>query len=228
MSTDSTLLIMLRQVVRQQCYIGLLAADDLESAIAGYEEARQRGPEPIFDFDGVSPDELHKHGLDMVRHFSEVEYWTHRIWAAIQALLVAAGNVSKVLFPAPNRRTRNLAPDRGLDLRERLHIADDSVLADRQLRNAFEHFDERIEPWCSDGGGIYHDGMLVETTLGAEQSLETLEERQISGMVYKLSSQPKPQDAMRYFVLDSRSIIHYGVLYETRPLVDAMRHLAGG
>jgi len=67
-----------------------------------------------------------------------------RIWYAVQGLLVAAGNVSKLLWPS-----RPAIPSRGEQLRASLGISDDSILAPRVFRNHFEHFDERLEEWAS-------------------------------------------------------------------------------
>jgi hypothetical protein len=70
---------------------------------------------------------------------------SRRIWQAVQGLLVAVGNISKLLWPA-----RDADTDIALRtaLRESLDVADDSVLAPRTFRNHFEHFDERLESWA--------------------------------------------------------------------------------
>jgi hypothetical protein len=58
----------------------------------------------------------------------------------IQAFLVAAANVSKLLWTTANAT-------RGDELRKLLNVTDDSPIASKTLRNHFEHFDERIERW---------------------------------------------------------------------------------
>ncbi|SRR5258708_7286935 len=67
---------------------------------------------------------------------------TTDIWFAIQNLLVAAGNLSKLLWGASPSRA---AAREGL--RQSVGVADDSPLRDRRLRNYFEHFDEKSEDW---------------------------------------------------------------------------------
>lgn len=67
-----------------------------------------------------------------------------RIWYAVQALLVAAGNISKLLWPP-----MPLTPNRGEELRASLSVKDRSPLESRTFRNHFEHFDERLEKWAS-------------------------------------------------------------------------------
>jgi hypothetical protein len=71
------------------------------------------------------------------------------IFGAIQALLAAAANISKVLWPVSTRATRDVIPRRGAILRARLTVGDDSALRDRRLRNHFEHFDERLESFIA-------------------------------------------------------------------------------
>jgi hypothetical protein len=65
------------------------------------------------------------------------------VWSAIQSILIAAGNVSKILWPLPPRSARGAA------LRALLGVDDTSPLSDRKFRNHFEHYDERIEDWMS-------------------------------------------------------------------------------
>lgn len=61
-------------------------------------------------------------------------------WGYIQMILIAAGNVSKILWPG---RDKNKA--RGSHLRKLLNIEDDHLIADRKFRDHFEHYDERVE-----------------------------------------------------------------------------------
>ena len=59
---------------------------------------------------------------------------------AIQSLLVAAANLSKALWDGRNPADR--AP-----LRARLNVLDTSPLHPRDMRNHYEHFDERLDEW---------------------------------------------------------------------------------
>jgi hypothetical protein len=70
-------------------------------------------------------------------HFDKLE-----VWCSIQSILVAAGNVSKILWPS-----RKSSAARGEKLRMLLNIDDSNLLSDRKFRNHFEHYDERIEDW---------------------------------------------------------------------------------
>jgi hypothetical protein len=70
-------------------------------------------------------------------HFDDLE-----VWSSIQSILIAAGNVSKILWPS-----RKTSAARGERLRFLLKVEDQNLLSDRRFRNHFEHYDERIEDW---------------------------------------------------------------------------------
>jgi len=78
------------------------------------------------------------------------------IWSAIQAILIAAGNVSKILWPRPKYG------ERGETLRALLDIDEKQALSDRTFRNHFEHYDERIEDWLSST----HSAVYVDQIIG--------------------------------------------------------------
>jgi hypothetical protein len=78
------------------------------------------------------------------------------VWCSIQSILVAAGNVSKILWPS-----RKISIPRGEALRALLSIDDQSLLSDRKLRNHFEHYDERIEDWFKKtNSAVYMDSYI--------------------------------------------------------------------
>jgi hypothetical protein len=76
------------------------------------------------------------------------------VWCSIQSILVAAGNISKILWPPDTKYKK-----RGERLRKILEIDDDNVLSSRKFRNNFfEHYDARIEEWFSNhSSGVYID-----------------------------------------------------------------------
>lgn len=75
-----------------------------------------------------------------------------RAWYSIQALLIASANVSKLLWPSGrHNKGRPPIPERGEELRATLPVSDPSPLEPRNLRNHFEHFDERLESWATSG-----------------------------------------------------------------------------
>lgn len=62
-----------------------------------------------------------------------------KAWSAIQGMLTASANISKALWgkDTPVRQA----------LRKSIGIVEPSILQEKQMRNAFEHFDERIDDW---------------------------------------------------------------------------------
>jgi hypothetical protein len=83
--------------------------------------------------------------------FDELE-----VWCSIQSILVAAGNVSKILWPS-----RKSSTARGDVLRVLLDVDDRNLLSDRKFRNHFEHYDERIEDWFKKNpSAVYMDSSI--------------------------------------------------------------------
>lgn len=74
------------------------------------------------------------------------------VWSSIQSILVATGNVSKILWPHKKYEKR------GERLREILNVDKNNTLNNRKFRNHFEHYDERIEEWFKNqSNGVYID-----------------------------------------------------------------------
>lgn len=71
-------------------------------------------------------------------------------WGSIQLILIAAGNVSKILWPI-----RKEYKDRGIQLRTFLKIEDGNPISDRKFRDHFEHYDERLEKWTENRNGYF-------------------------------------------------------------------------
>ncbi len=75
------------------------------------------------------------------------------IWSSIQSILVATGNISKILWP--NKKYEK----RGERLREILKVEKNSPINNREFRNRFfEHYDEMVEEWFKrQPNGVYID-----------------------------------------------------------------------
>lgn len=63
----------------------------------------------------------------------------------VQTLALQAAALSRYLWPV---RTKKLHLLRAARLRSGLGISEDSCLSNRDLRNALEHFDERLDEFC--------------------------------------------------------------------------------
>ena len=79
------------------------------------------------------------------------------VWSSIQSILVAAGNVSKILWPQKEK-----CAGRGKRLRELLKVSEDNILSDRKFRNHFEHYDERIEDWFKKQSSAVYSDLAVD------------------------------------------------------------------
>ena len=67
-------------------------------------------------------------------------------WFSLQAILNSAGNVSKLLWGGYTKRKEQERAERfRLPLRQSLQVTYRSPIRSRQIRNAFEHFDEELE-----------------------------------------------------------------------------------
>ena len=64
----------------------------------------------------------------------------------VEALLAAWARLSLLLFPIDGRDANaDFRRERGKAVRKRLAVGDDSVFGDRELRDAWMHFDERLD-----------------------------------------------------------------------------------
>lgn len=82
-------------------------------------------------------------------------------WFAIQGVLSAAANASKLLWG-----TRHQPKDRRKDLREFAEVDESSPLRSRTLRDHFEHFDERIAEWFGNDSHKVYVGRNIGTPGG--------------------------------------------------------------
>lgn len=87
-------------------------------------------------------------------NFDQIE-----VWSSIQSILVAAGNVSKILWP--NKKYKS----RGERLRQMLNVKADNLLSNRKFRNHFEHYDERIEEWFSANSSAVYSDLAMNPSL---------------------------------------------------------------
>jgi hypothetical protein len=123
-----------------------------------------------------------------------------RLWYSVQAFLVAAGNVSKLLWPPRPR-----IPERGPELRASLSIDNASPLELRTFRDHFEHFDERIEIWAKSS----QRRNFVDSNIRPPGMIADFEE----------------QDFLRNFDTEHLAVTYRGDTYLLQPLCDAITDL---
>ena len=96
-------------------------------------------------------------------NFDQVE-----VWSSIQSILVAAGNVSKILWPQEKKYEV-----RGKGLRELLKVDDNNILSDRSLRNHFEHYDDRIEKWFKGKSSAVYSDLAIDPLKSMRRNFPT-------------------------------------------------------
>ena len=90
---------------------------------------------------------------------------TPGIFCRVQSFLVAAANVSKIFDPAPkgSQPFKDACEKRGEHLQAKFAIGATSLILNRDLRDRFEHSDEDIEKWWSDGHTGIVDGNVSDS-----------------------------------------------------------------
>ncbi len=78
-------------------------------------------------------------------------------WFAIEAMLNAAANISKILWGQGGRKSEERK-----SLRESIGITDESPLKSTAMRNHFAHFDERITVWWNES----EDNNFIDRNFG--------------------------------------------------------------
>lgn len=83
-----------------------------------------------------------------------------RIIAAAQEAISHTAALSRFFFPSrlgPKNHRRSLRFARAEKLREQFSVSDDSPLADKELRNMWEHFDDRLDEFLlSNDAGMFY------------------------------------------------------------------------
>lgn len=73
------------------------------------------------------------------------------VWADLQSVVLAAGNLSRLLWGQSASARASRRP-----LRESIGVGDESTLRLRGMRNHFEHIDERLDEWWRDSAQHYY------------------------------------------------------------------------
>lgn len=89
------------------------------------------------------------------------------VWGSIQSILVATGNVSKILWSYEK-------PERSEKLRQTLKIEKSNPLSNRKFRNHFEHYDSRIEDWFENKRSSIQIDLAMNPSLGG-RSLDNID-----------------------------------------------------
>jgi hypothetical protein len=118
----------------------------------------------------------------------------HSLLNELQNIVLQGGALSRYFWPS-----RKESAARGEQLRLGLGVADDSPLKSRSLRNALEHFDERLDDYLK--RGIV--GTILPEYVGRSPQNEEV-----------------PFHLFRGYFLDKGEFTLLGETYEMQPLVD--------
>ena len=155
----------------------------------------------LFDNNTRFPPDTHGAvGLDHIMTVLNTQIRIQDRVGSAQALLVAVGNISKLLWPSNPRLAK-----RGNQLRTSLSIRGGSVLAPRNFRNHIEHFDERLEEWATSS----QRRNFVDSNVGPP------------GMIAGVDK----KDFLRNFDTERFAITFRGDTYALRPVVEAVQQL---
>ena len=165
----------------------------------------------------------------MLRHFQfEIEYQckfalityneikrphqgSDRTFYALQAFLVACGNISKIMWPQLPKKDEKRKQDlmkRGEMVRQSLSVNEDSPLANRDLRNHFEHYDERIESWYRDNKGQ----KFIDGFIGSRERIQ----RMLDVNNAKL---------LRHFDPETEVAVFLDETYDLKPVVSEVKNI---
>lgn len=141
-----------------------------------------------------------------------------RVWIAIQNLLTAAANISKALWGSKGRR----ADDRAL-LRDLLAVPDDSPLRGVDLRNHFDHYDERIDLWWATGSRLYLDWAIIPPS-DTDPDIQAITDRATVAIGEPEGDVP-PTDVFKIYVPENGTVLFWGERFKLPVLVEAARDL---
>jgi hypothetical protein len=193
-----------------QSRVLLAANEDLDRAMADLKRitlALTPQPTPA----GLSIEQLLELGPAAAKQMREGEPLRARafdeIWMALQQLLGAAANISRLLWSgdAQGALTQREAARTGLRASIGVTDSDSFALKDRALRNHWEHIDEKVEAWWS--GNTRH--VFSHRSIGFNSGPSIMAEK----------------DEFLYFDGTTKIVTFWGLVVRVPELVDEARTL---
>ncbi|WP_226019527.1 hypothetical protein [Novosphingobium sp. FKTRR1] len=117
------------------------------------------------------------------------------LFQELQNILHQFGCISRYFFPA---RNASIHADRAMQLRQAFAVPADSPLADRELRNAIEHFDERLDKYLA--GHLV--GQIIPDHVG-----------------YSVPESEVPLHVFKGFYVENLTFVLLGQPHEMRPII---------
>lgn len=105
------------------------------------------------------------------------------IWGLTEIILTSSANISRIFWPGPPRTkefgvTKQEVDDRASYLKSILNIDDKLTLSDRDLRDHFEHYDERLQSWAKKS----KNRILLRRNIGARGDIRVANADQYADM----------------------------------------------
>ena len=123
-----------------------------------------------------------------------------RIFYAIQNLLVAAANVSKALWGQGGKLSAQRQP-----LRDSIGISDASPFREVDMRNNFEHFDQRLDQWWNESS--HHN--MADLNIGPPEMIKGLDDIEL----------------FRHFDPRTRDTVFWGERFNLQELIDEVSRI---
>ncbi len=141
---------------------------------------------------------------------------TIEVWGAIQSILVATGNISKILWPS-----EKAYHERGEKLRQILKVEKDNLLSKRRFRNIFEHYDSQLEKYFAeqDGHSINYTDLAMNPSLS--EYLIGLQ----YGSEFASQFESRLDGIHRGYNAFNNTLIYRGELLDLNELIDAFKDL---
>jgi hypothetical protein len=193
--------------IERQCTFALMAYDDVKQALAVIQQPHPEAPVP----NSSDAEHIHASTARLNQWQTAMEEYermkataSERFWYSVQAFLVAAGNISKLLWPS-YRKGEERIPERGPEVRASLGVEENSPLQPRTFRNHFEHFDVRLEEWAVSS----KPRKLIDANIAPMGTISSAE----SG------------DYLRNFDPTNFAVTFRGDSYHLRPIVEAIEQI---
>ena len=122
------------------------------------------------------------------------------IWCAVQNMLTAGANISKLLWGSKGEKG-----EQRRRLRDCIAVSDQSPLRNVTMRNNFEHMDERIDRWWAESEMHNHADRII----GGRQT--------IGGF--------HPRDTFRWLDPECGDVIFWGESFNLRSIISEVTRL---
>lgn len=196
--------------VLRQCGFTLRAFQELDTNVHHYRNILEERWPYEHKYDEGIVEESEEHYIELTRQLQEereaeplIQEHGAAIWFHIQNILVSGANLSKLLWSG--KKESSFLQSIKRELRTSLSVNGSSPLRSRQLRNHFEHFDERLGSWA---GSAARD-MFIDSVILPE-AIKSF----------------NPESVFRHYDPQSKILSFQGESYHLQPVLAAVQTLS--